>query len=348
MDRYLNKRPQILKQNFTELGQCVCIVGKSGIGKTWAVNQAFGGYYIELTAEILKSKQTTIDFLERIQTSPVPVVLDEYESVSDLVGVREIIKPPSKGQFIIVTQVPLDHKFPFEIKTYEFPVPTVEKMKELFPDAPESLMIESRGDLRYVIRGQMFDTGKPDEFKSPREFVTDLVSKYTKINPVKYLGHPVQEPGNMVSILQENYLDAKGIDVTKVADLLSDASLIENKMYEDGRWDLMHYYNLLGCVAPAAAIGHRLDPAKMRPGQIWTKHQNMCMRAKKLSSFSNRNHNLKLDHQALLLLRDYAEKGNLELLREYKFDTKDIDVLNHISPLRKLGPKLVAAIKKAL
>jgi hypothetical protein len=96
------------------------------------------------------------------------------------------------------------------------------------------------------------------------------------------------------------------------------------------------------------AIGHRLDPDKMRPGQLWTKHQNMCMRAKKLSSFSCRISNVKFDNQALLLLRDYAEKGNMELMKEYKFDAKDIDVLNHISPLRKLGPKLVAAIKKAL
>jgi hypothetical protein len=348
MDRYLNKRPQILKQNFTELGQCVCIIGKSGIGKTWAVNHAFGGYYIELTSEILKSKQGTIEFLERIEHSNSPVVLDEYETLSDMIGIREILKPPTKNYFIIISQIPLEHKFPFEIKTYEFPVPTIESMKALFPWATESILQESRGDLRYVIRGQTFETDKPDEFKSPREFVTDLVSKYTKVNPIKYIGHPVQEPGNMVSILQENYLDAKGVDLVEITSMLSDANLIENKMYEDGQWHLMHYYNLMGCIGPAMAIGHRLDPDKMRPGQLWTKHQNMCMRAKKLSSFSCRISNVKFDNQALLLLRDYAEKGNMELMKEYKFDAKDIDVLNHISPLRKLGPKLVAAIKKAL
>ena len=348
MDRYLNKKPQILETNFTSIGQCVCILGKSGIGKTYAVNRALGGHYIELTSEILRSKQGTIDFLEKLENTDTPIVIDEYETISDLVGLREITNPPTKGNFIIISQIPIDHKFPFEIKTYQFPVPSVADMKRLFPSASDQLIEESKGDLRYVIRGQTFDSDKPDEFKSPREFITGLVSKYSTINPMKYIGHPVQEPGNMVSILQENYVDAKGVDMTAVADLMSEANIFENKMYEDGQWDLMHYYNLLGCIQPAIVIGHRLDPAKMRPGSTWTKHQNMCMREKRLNAIARRVPHVHLDHEALLLLRTHAENGNLDILREYSIESKDVDVLNHISPLRKLNPKVLSQIKKAL
>ena len=276
----------------------------------------------------------------------MPVVLDEYETISDLIGLREIVKPPSKGHFIIISQVPLDHKFPFEIKKWDFPVMTVDDMRKVFPDAPLDLLEESKGDLRFVERGLTFRSDKPDEFKSPREFITDLVSKYKTVSPMKYIGHPIQEPGNMVSILQENYLDAKGVDLVKVTGLLSEADVVERAMYNDGHWQLLGYYNLMGCLMPAMEIGHRLDPAKMRPGQLWTKYQNACMREKRLMAISDKNFKLKLDNQALLLLRDYAEKGELDVLREHKIEPKDIDIFNYISPLRKLSAKTISALKK--
>lgn len=140
MDSFIKKKKQILNNNFTELGRCVCVLGRTGIGKTYAVHQALQGNYVELTEEILKSKQSTIDFLERLASSEAHVVLDEYESLYNLIGIREITKPPSAGKFIIISQVPIENKFDFEIVNYNFPVPTPEQIKKMFPGASEDLI----------------------------------------------------------------------------------------------------------------------------------------------------------------------------------------------------------------
>jgi len=347
MDRFIKKKVSKFKFEFTELGQCVCILGKSGIGKTWAVNTALGGNYVELTADILKSKQSTIDMLERLKASDTPVVLDEFEAVCDLVGIREITGPPSSGQFFIVSQIPIDSKFDFKIEVYNFPVPTFEQMKKIAPSASDDLIHRSRGDLRYLLRGLSFVSDDPDSFLTTREFVESLVSKDSTKNPMNYLGYCSHEPGNMVSILQENYVDAKGIDYAAVADEISQSDMYENKMYE-GDWHLMPYYTLHGCIIPAVAIGHKLNPGRMRPGSSWTKHQNMCMRNKKLKNITNRFPDKYIDYDTLLLLRKMGEVGNYDILKEYRIEPKDIDVLNHLSPFHKLSSKVVQVMKKAI
>ena len=91
------------------------MLGRTGIGKTYAVHEALQGNYIELTEDILKSKQGTIDFLEKLKSTDTPVVLDEYESVCNLIGMREITNPPSAGKFVIISQIPIENKFDFSI-----------------------------------------------------------------------------------------------------------------------------------------------------------------------------------------------------------------------------------------
>jgi hypothetical protein len=322
-------------------------LGKTGIGKSWAVREAFGGNFIELTADILRGKQSTIDFLERLESTDTPVVLDEFETMCDLVGIREITGAPSKGQFIVVSQIPVNSKFEFEIVTYDFPVPTFEQLKKIAPDATDEVIHKSKGDIRQVLKSLRMKSDDQDAFMTTREFVTSLVAKGSTKRPIDYLSHHVQEPGNMVSILQENYLDARGADLARIAHFMSTAEIFETKLYE-GDWQLLPYYTMYGCILPAVEIGHRLNPAKMRPGSSWTKHQNMCMREKRIKSITDRVPFYHLDTDTLILLRDMAEAGQYDILREYKLEPKDIDVLNHLSPLRKLKPKTVQALKKAL
>lgn len=347
MDRFIKKRQSNNINRFTDLGRCVCVLGKTGIGKTWAVRDAFGGNFIELTADILRGKQSTIDFLERLESTDTPVVLDEFETLCDLVGIRELTGPPSKGQFIIVSQIPVESKLDFEIVTYEFPVPTFEQLKQIAPGATDEIIHKSKGDIRQVLKSLRMKSDEQDAFLSTREFVTSLVAKGSTKRPTDYLSHHVQEPGNMVSILQENYPDARGANLALIAEYMSTADIFEVKLYE-GDWQLLPYYSLYGCILPAVEIGHRLNPDKMRPGSSWTKHQNMCMREKRLKSITDRVPFYHLDTDALMILRDMAEAGHYEILREYKLEPKDIDVLNHLSPLRKLKPKTVQALKKAL
>ena len=347
MDSFIKRKKQILNNNFTELGRSVCVLGKTGTGKTYAVHQALQGNYVEITEEILKSKQTTIDFLERLESSETHVVLDEYESVYQLIGIREITKPPSAGKFIIISQIPIENKFDFEIAVYNFPVPTPDEIRKIAPGAPDDLIERSKGDLRKVLNGMSFQSDVYDDFMGPKQFITSLVSKESKVPPIDYLGYIVAEPGNMVAIVQENYASARGVDIVKISESMSDAQVFEDKMY-DGAWELMNYYITCGCIIPAVEIGHRLTPDKIRPGSIWTKHQNACMRKKKIQKISEKIPFIKTDIDSLLLLRKYAEKGQYNLLSEYKIEAKDIDVLNHLSPISKLKAKEVQEIKKHL
>jgi hypothetical protein len=346
MDRYFSKVPkQKTTDQFSKLGRVVVVIGRSGIGKTWTVKNTFDRY-IELTADLLRSKHDTLDFLEKIRGSDLPVVLDEYESVQDLVGLRELTGAPSQGVFVVTTQVL--PKFDFEFVTYEFPVMTPDQIKALVPDASEDIILQSKGDLRQVFQSLTFKSDGRDDFQGPRDFVTSLVAVGSNVNPVHFIGHPVAEPGNIASILNANYVDgpAKKVNVAKVAEYFSTADIFETRVYA-GEWDLIHFWNFFGCIMPAIETGHTLKPP-LKPGSTWTKYQNMCMRHKKIQTISRRVSGKNMSCDELLLLRDHAEAGNVEILRDYKITPQDLDVLNHLSPYRKIKPKTLSNLKKCL
>jgi hypothetical protein len=340
MDRYLSKGAQKNEHEFTTLGPAVCVMGKSGIGKTWTVRKELDPY-VELTPDILKSKQDTIDFLNKIHGTNTPVIIDEYECVYDLVGLREITGPPTNGLFVVISQIPV--KFSFEINTYDFPVMSPGAIKGLFPSASDKVIAACGGDLRRVKQSLTFTSDLRDDFMGPREFLTSIVSKSGTENPVKYIGHPIQEPGNIASILHENYPDSKArVDI--ISNYLSTADIVESRVYA-GDWELLSYFNLWGCILPATEIAHTLGN-KLRPGSTWTKYQNMCMRHKKIKSISNKIPHRNLDTDALLLIRYQIENGDFENFLDYELEPSDIDILNHLSPQNKLKAKTISSLKK--
>jgi hypothetical protein len=349
MDRYFKNAPQKFEHEFTKLGPAVCVLGRSGIGKTWTV---FGALHphVELTAEILRSKQDTIDFLQKIRGTKTHVIIDEYECLQDLVGLREITGPPTNGLFVVISQIPV--KFDFKIETYEFPVPDAAAIKRIVPDATDEAIAKSKGDLRFVIQSLTFKSDDKDEFQGARDFIETIVSSQSRIRPAEFLGHSIHEPGNVTAILHENYVDSKKCNHAEVIRHMSDAVLMENKIY-DGNWFLYPYYNLLGCVLPATELGHTLRPP-LRPGSVWTKHQSACARQKRLEAIAQRVPGKRLSMEEILMLRDYAEKGDVEILKEYQLKPQDLDALNHLvydlptSTRRKIKPKNIAALKKSL
>ena len=72
------------------------------------------------------------------------------------------------------------------------------------------------------------------------------------------------------------------------------------------------------------------------------------MRVKKIRNMSQRTPGRNLSMDSIMLLRDYAEQGNADILREYNLEPADIDVLNHLSPYRKIKAKTVSLLKKCL
>ena len=343
MDRFVKKPTHNFEHEFTKLGRAVCILGKSGIGKTWTVHNALDPC-IELTAEILSSKRSTLSFLERIQGTNISVVLDEYESVQDLVGLREITGPPTNGLFFIVSQIPV--KFDFQIHTYHFPVPSEKDIRRIVPGVSDEVLKKCRGDIRYAIQSLTMHSDDKDEFQGAKDFIESLVSKKSDVNPADFIGHSVHEPGNVTAILHENYPDSRTCQPADIMDSLSESMIFESKIYA-GSWELYPYYNFLGCVQPAVQIGHTLRPP-LRPGSVWTKHQSACARAKRLDALAQRVPGKRLSMDEIFLLHTYARKGDIDVLKEYQLTTQDLDVLNHVSLYNKIKPKDLAALKKSL
>jgi hypothetical protein len=341
MDRYITKKvEQKNSAEFTTLGKAVCVLGKSGIGKTWAVRHALMPC-IEITPDILKGKQETIDFLNKISGTENDVILDEYECVNDLVGLREITRLPTNGRFIVISQIPV--KFDFEIVTYNFPVLDSRAIKLLFPDASDGVVASCGGDLRRVRQSLDFRSDAHDVFYGPKEFLLSLISRNSNLNPADFCGHPIQEPGNVASILHENYVDSEG-DIVRISDVLSMADIIETRVY-NGAWDMLPYFNLWGCVLPAVEINHTLG-TNLRPGSTWTKYQNACMRSKKLADIVNRIPHNSLCIDSLLLIRKQVENGDFSNFTSYALVPQDLDVMNHLSPVAKIKPKVLASLKK--
>jgi hypothetical protein len=338
MDRFI-KKPKNIN---AKISQCTCILGKTGIGKTWQAMQILNNVpFVELTPDILKNKQATVDFLDKLEGTEVSVLLDEFESVSELVGIREITKPPSFGYFIVTSQIQV--KFDFEINIWELPVPTPEIIKGIFPNASDDLIAKSGGDLRYVIQGLDFLSDPKDMFPGSKELVTMLISNTSIVNPIDCIDMHIDEPGNIMSIIQENYPDSSCGRLEVIAEQLSIADVFDTKIYE-GSWELLPYYPIIGCVMPCHEINHGVPPGDIRPGSSWTKYQNMCMRKKKIKSMISRVPGTRLTYEALLLLKQYEDP---KLLADYGFEPSDVDVLNHIGQT-KLKAKTVSKLKKWL
>jgi len=74
----------------------------------------------------------------------------------------------------------------------------------------------------------------------------------------------------------------------------------------------------------------------------------MCMRTKRIHSMSTRIPGVKLSYDALCLIKEYANQQNIDILRDYKIQPQDVDVLNYLSPYTKIKPKTVSILKKCL
>jgi hypothetical protein len=346
MDRFLSTKPlHIFEHEFTNFGPAVCVLGKAGIGKTWTVHRALDPC-IEIGPDILRSKQDTIDFLDKIRGRRTAVIIDEYEAIHDLVGLREIREPPTAGLFVVVSQIPV--KFDFKLNVYDFPAPSPERIREIVPDASDDVIRAAKGDLRWVIQATNFNSDLMDDFRGPKDLINMMVMTRSDFDPARLLNEPVPEPGHMSSILHENHTEGRGRP-EEVMELLSQSAILEDKIY-DGNWDLLPYFNILGIVMPAIEIGHTISKP-LRPGSSWTKFQNGCMRAKRIQAMMNRIPGRPLTMYSLLMLRSYAETGSPEavgLLREYAIGPADLDVMNHLSPFRKIKPKTLTFLKKCL
>lgn len=333
MDRIITRKK---KENVFLEHRFVYVYGPPGIGKTWTVKKAIEPY-IELDPETLKSKNATIDFLERAKSSSRPMLIDDFESVEDLIGIRELT---GSEHIVIIGNSP--YSLSFDAFVYEFPIKTKEELRKIVPSATEYQLEKCKGDIRILQQGDYDDK---DVFWTPKDFVCSLICVDGKRNPSDFIGHHIPEHGHVMDMIHDNYIDGNPEHFNEILDCLGIATIFDDKIYE-GNWDLLPFFSIESCIRPAIYINHSVK-GEIRPGSMWTKYSNTCMREKKVRAMSSRVPGLHLDVDAFMVIRDYFEKGEGEdLIRDYKLETQDIDVLNHLCIIRKLKARTVSNVKK--
>jgi len=334
MEKFLNIQRVKKESTFFAPEKITCVYGKPGIGKTYFVNKILENY-IQLDHEVLKSRQTTLDFFERLKYTNTPVVIDNWESICDLVGVREINSALSKGPTVIISHEPVDIQ---DVLLFPAPILSTEELTKI--TGVENPQLDN-GDLRSFLIRTIYKTDHKDIHESPLDLIKSM---FKSEKPIEYLHRSIHEHGYTMGVIQENYVDAKKISIEECADIsdsLGLADIYDTIIYRNGAWDtLMPYFIISGCVSPVVTINGRLDTKKLRPGSVWSKFQNICMRLKKIESTG-------LSRDCLTVIRKYIEHSDLSILKDYKMDPSAIDILNHLGK-PKLRPKLVEQAKKIL
>jgi hypothetical protein len=330
-----------LVQKYIKEGKNVFICGAIGVGKSFILKEALEGLNsVELLAEHMKSKSL---FLPFIRPSTKHVYIDDYdpifkpivESVSD--GDRI-----SRGSLVITTtNMCMYPNFETVFIPKHKPEVLLTLVDEITPQI-EASAIKCNGNIRtFFSYADGYDL--MDDFKTPKEFIADVLCD---LNPIQ-IHDSISEHGHVWDIFQENYLSSVGVDIERITTSFSDADFYDTHIYSHGAWNLMPYFVLHALTIPKHSLGEPLDRDKIRPGSCWTKLGNYKMRKQKFEEIRKKSR-LGLGVEELCLLKNYAEKGNLSQLVDYKITPQDFDVINHLAVGNNLKSRDVTKVKKAL
>ena len=180
-----------------------------------------------------------------------------------------------------------------------------------------------------------------DLFKTTKEIMDDVLTTKGNFKVNDYLGIHMDEPGNRMGIVQENYVQAKGIsieEVSEIADHLVDADYWDTMMYSTMYNEQMHeQFVLASVINPCAIIQNRIPVNKMAAARVWTKDFNM--RLKK----SLEKHWVRSDPDTMQVLRHKPE-----LITEYCTNSSGIHFINQTSMSSKIKPDVMKELKLKL
>jgi hypothetical protein len=339
----------------------ICVHGVAGVGKSCLVKHVFPGA-IYITHDVLRSKQATLSFLEKLRSTDKPVVIENLDipQVLEMTGWREIVNKKydiSPGKLVVVTTLVQKLALSDAFKCVEVVMPTdakVAKIGKLFGATKKTAMKvwrRSRNNLHVFTKdveiavrfGETLDNER-DWFKTPLDMVQDLSCVDGKDEIGDYIGKPVEEHGFMVCMLQENYVDG-AVDDTymDIADALSRCDVWDSMVYGHS-WDFMPYFTLEGILRPAYHLGHSLDRDKLRPGSAWTRYSNMVVKINRMRAMARKNSHFSTDPDFFVGL---YELKNADLLAKYNLTTQDLDMLNHMS-IDKLKTRQLKKLKERL
>ena len=334
-------------QNIVDSNEIVCIYGDSGVGKTFLVNHVLHGLkrvdYIQKDEELLS----------RLKISDAHVIIDDIEIDKSFVDYLKTGGRISNGSLIIIQRSVAKVDF---CNCIHFEHPTLETIvqigKDTFPTVPTNKLLSlaelSNGNIRNYLYSIDFSDVR-DIFKTPKDFIYDLVCKNGDEDPRDYIGDSINDHGYVWDVIHENYLDFQTINYPVVAEYMSQSDVLDTKIYE-GNWELIPLFSLVSTIIPAINLDHELKKDKMRPGSAWTKFGNFRMRSIKYKNLSNRT-KYKLDHDALYLIRTLTQKNPeraLTVMKSYEFEPQDIDIMNHLSFFTKMKAREIQNLKKKL
>lgn len=159
--------------------------------------------------------------------------------------------------------------------------------------------------------------GTRDIFEEPYEIAERLLKKTGDFNVPD-----IAERGFMFAMVHENH----GSMNPEIYESLSNASIFDTYVYKNSDWTLTPYFVNEGIIRPCCLMDEPVN--ELRPGSLWTKHQNMCMKKKRLAALYLKGFTL----EYLPLLRDYLNVGIIHP----SLESSDIDIINHVCKIKKI------------
>lgn len=323
-----------------ESGNIVCILGGSGVGKTYACDRILKEYsFVEFENNLLKSKLDTEDLLDKLKGTSTVLYFDD-------------LNPDTPGFGVV-------RDFILDIKHVHGPV-----------------LINSRNDLRirFMFQDQdvvYFDVNGPnlrneiiktyckDKYNlevseqdveySTKDNVYDLLCKggqgYQRMMDIR-----MEEHGHTADIVFTNYKTDTIEESMIVSDAFSRADTLDTKIYK-GMWDAIPYFTVESCVYPSIFTKNSLDYNDLTPGAVWTKYCNQSLREKQYRNMRSRHPSLNHDTDFISYFMKMTQHKNvndiISICDAYHLESPDIDFMNHLVDT-KLKGKALNLVKRHL
>ena len=334
--------------------------GPSGCGKSTLCAKILKNFpHHDISGDLYGNKVQLIKFLNNIDPSKVLVIdgmardsnkwsliseiiqnysnkflfLTEYENILGTVDMHTIImKAPSKTKMINYGIKKIGEKETLEI---------YQKFSKNFRNFLNAVDCFKRFDVRVSSHDEFFDSNRN---------VKDLLCK-GGTGYQRFIGNGIEEHGHVIDMVASNYTAKTIEDSARIMDSISLSDSYDSQMYM-GNWEFLPYLTLHGCVIPSKISGNALKPAQIHPGYVWTKYYNQCMRKKLISAVTTRNPTMKSMGAEFLIylcsmLQSMDFDESIALLREYRVQSCDLDLMNHLVKTKLKGKKL-NILKRAL
>jgi hypothetical protein len=313
--------------------------GPPGTGKTSFFKNI---KHVSFDHDILKTKERTDDFLHRMKYSKLPLVLDDFEMVESLIGVSELkeLKVPF---YVITNEKSTTLKFTSYYQHLGIDIQKFADSIGLRASEAARRLKDANGNMKTVELDTTFFGSTRDVKTCPKEYVKTLLTQSSCPSLTYMLDRTMTEHGNTFGMLHENYIDyIKTCDsAADICDSFSYADIIDRDIYTDISWDLVTFFNISACLIPSLCIKedyNKNTKTDIKPGSIWTKYSNACMK-------KNRLKRLKVGRECIYLYIMYLNKG---LKCPTQFDSYNLDTMNQLSLIEKINPKILAKMKVEL